>query len=183
MQEDELALAAQMANVIARFEERCGRIEHRQNELADRIPALIEARIDRWLQTCAGQVETTVRDGFAPSVASFRQTIEAAGADATRTVRALDTVTADFARQRRRTLWALGATLAACAVSLLATWELLYGFYQARYDTLMSQVTYLDAVNRSDIVPCGTGRLCARIDDTAPGVGDKQQYRLIELRP
>ena len=87
-----------------------------------------------------------------------------------------------FASQRRRLFWGLGAVVLLCLVSLVATYEGLYGFYQARYDKLVQQVTYLDAVNHADVVPCGDGRLCARVDDRAPRVGDKKQYRQVELR-
>ena len=168
-EENELALAAQMANVIARFEERCGRIERRQSELADRLSALVEARLDRWLQSCAGQMEATVRDGFDPSIAEFRHTVAAAGAEAAGTVRGLNTVAADLVRQRRRLSWVLGATLAACAVGLLTTSAFVHGSCRSRFDALRSQVTALGAVNRSDLVPRGSDRLSARV---TPGAGD-----------
>lgn len=157
-----------MANVMARFEERCGRIEE---------------KIDRWLQCCAGQVETTVRSGFGPPVTEFQQTVRGVTAEAARTTRGLGTIRGDFASQRRWMLWGVGVALMACLASLVATYELAFGFYQARYDVLRAQVAYLDAVNRADVATCGDGRLCARIDDSAPRLGDRMQYRLIKLRP
>ena len=87
-----------------------------------------------------------------------------------------------FASQRRRLFWGLGAVVLLCLFSLVVTYEGLFGFYQARYEKLVQQVNYLDAVNRADVVPCGDGRLCARVDDRAPRVGDKKQYKQIELR-
>jgi hypothetical protein len=75
-----------------------------------------------------------------------------------------------------------GVSLLLSIVALFGTYQMLYSHYQTDYDALKSQVTYLDAVNHSDVVPCGDGRLCARIDDKAQRVGDKKQYRLIELR-
>ncbi|MGI4794764.1 MAG: hypothetical protein ACRYG8_11920 [Janthinobacterium lividum] len=182
-EDDQLALAAQMANVMARFEERCRRVEHQQSLLAEQLPAMIEEKIDRWLQSCAGQIENTVRDGFSPPVAEFRRSVQGVTAEATKTARGLDVIRGDFALQRRWVLWGFGITLIGCLASLVTTYELVDGFYQARYDALRSQVIYLDAVNRADVAPCGDGRLCARIDDNAPRVGDKKQFRLIELRP
>ncbi len=182
-EDDQLALAAQMANVMARFEERCGRIERQQGLLADQLTARVEEKIDRWLQCCAGQVETTVRGGFGPPISEFGQTVRGITAEAARTTRDLGAVRGDFASQRRWMLWGVGVALVACLASLVATYELAFGFYQARYDALRTQVAFLDAVNRADIARCGDGRLCARIDDGAPRTGDRRQYRLIELRP
>jgi hypothetical protein len=78
--------------------------------------------------------------------------------------------------------WGMGVVLLACLVSLVANYQMLYGSYQQKYDQLLAAVPYMDAVNKSDVVPCGDGQLCARIDDKAPRVGDKKQYRLVEPR-
>lgn len=51
-----------------------------------------------------------------------------------------------------------------------------------QYDRLMAAVPYMEAMNKSDVVPCGDGQLCARIDDKAPRLGDKKPYCLIEQR-
>ncbi len=40
----------------------------------------------------------------------------------------------------------------------------------------------MEAINRSDIVPCGDGRLCVNIDEKAPKLGEKKQYRLVKPR-
>jgi len=145
------------------------------------------------LKTQADELQAAMRTEVRKAGEGFRQEANAASttlnrkleemiAKADRAVDDLAKAQAAFASQRRRLFWGLGAVVLLCLVSLVATYEGLYGFYQARYDKLVQQVTYLDAVNRSDLVPCGDGRLCARVDDKAPRVGDKKQYRQVELR-
>jgi hypothetical protein len=145
------------------------------------------------LKTQADELQAAMRTEVRKAGEGFRQEANAASATLNRKLeemiakadRAVDDLAksqAAFASQRRRLFWGLGAVVLLCLVSLVATYEGLYGFYQARYDKLVQQVTYLDAVNRADLVPCGDGRLCARVDDKAPRVGDKKQYRPVELR-
>jgi hypothetical protein len=114
--------------------------------------------------------------------ATLNRKLEDMIAKADRAVDDLAKAQSAFSAQRRRLFWGLGSVVLLCLISLVATYEGLYGFYQARYDMLVRQVTYLDAVNRADVVPCGEGRLCARVDDKAPRIGDKKQYRPVELR-
>lgn len=145
------------------------------------------------MKTQADELQAAMRMEVRKAGEGFKQEANAASstlsrkleemiAKADRAVDDLAKAQAAFASQRRRLFWGLGAVVLLCLVSLVATYEGLYGFYQARYDKLVQQVTYLDAVNRSDLVPCGDGRLCARVDDKAPRVGDKKQYRQVELR-
>ncbi|KOR46032.1 hypothetical protein ADT25_07245 [Xanthomonas oryzae] len=76
-----------------------------------------------------------------------------------------------------------GVSLLCALVALIGTYQMLYGDYATRYQALRAQVPYLEAINRSDIAPCGDGRLCVNIDDKAPKFGDKKQYRLVKPRP
>ena len=99
-----------------------------------------------------------------------------------RAVEALSSAQATFTRQRRRLLWGLGIVVVLCIGSLVATYQGLYGYYQTRYDKLVRQVNYMEAVNAAAVAPCGDGRLCARVDDKAPRFGGKKQYRVVELR-
>jgi hypothetical protein len=84
--------------------------------------------------------------------------------------------------QKKRLLGMGTALLVLCLITLGATYEALYGYYQKHYEQLMGSTSYLEALNRSDVVPCGDGRLCAHIDAKAPAIGDKKQYRLVELK-
>jgi hypothetical protein len=184
MQEAELEiLAAQLAEVLVRFEERCQRNEQLQKAAAEQLPTMVEDRLGRWLQTATGQVDSAVRAGFGPPLAACAQSTRGFTEETDKAVRTLQGARSDFTSMRRWVLWGLCASLVLCIVALVGTYQLLYGYYQTRYDQLKSQVTYLEAINRSDVAPCGDGRLCAHIDEKAPHVGDKGQYRLVELRP
>ena len=85
-------------------------------------------------------------------------------------------------RQKKRLTAIIAGLLALCLTSLGLTYEALYGYYQSRYTQLVDSTSYLEAIHRSDVVPCEEGRVCARIDAKSSPLGDKGQYRLIELR-
>ena len=85
-------------------------------------------------------------------------------------------------RQKKRMTIIIAGLLVLCLISLGITYEASYGYYRNRYAQLVGSMNYMEALNRSDVVPCGDGRLCAHIDAKAQPVGDKKQYRLIELK-
>lgn len=183
MQEDEqVALAIQMASVIAQFEARCERIEQRLNALAQQVPALLEEQTGRWLQTASGQIDIVTRAGLESSLTEGRRSIQNIAAQADQTVGTLQATRRDVGSIARWIWLGAGIALALSLAALTGTYEMLYGQYATRYETLRSQVNYLDAINRSDVVPCGEDRLCAHIDDKAPRLGDRKQYRLVEPR-
>ncbi|MGS1121003.1 hypothetical protein [Rhodanobacter sp. UC4436_H3] len=184
MEEDELtALAATLSVVISRFEQRCQRIEAQQGELLQHLPAMLQDKVDGVLQTLSGQAGVAVREGLGAPAEHYRQRVQVAAAEAEQATRALASVQAEMASQRRWMRWGLGAVLALSLISLAATYESLYGFYQARYARLRAQVTYLEAVNHADVVPCGDGRLCARVEHNSPRYGERKQYRVVAPRP
>lgn len=78
----------------------------------------------------------------------------------------------------------LGLTLA--AVVLVGAGSFYVGYalrgQRQQIEQQGNDLLYLDAASRADIVWCRQKRLCARIDDKAPRLGDKKQYRLIEPR-
>lgn len=86
-------------------------------------------------------------------------------------------------RWHTRLRWSWASVLALCLLSLVANYEMIYGYYHQRIATLAAQADMVDAVNHADIVACGDGRLCARIDGKAPRGGDKNPYRMIAPRP
>jgi hypothetical protein len=183
MQEDELAaLAAQMAEVMLRFEQRCQSIEQQQSAFAQQLPTLFRGKVDELLQTLSGQVGGAVREGLGPALDDHQRRLRDIAAETDKTAKALKAAQADIASQRRAMWWGMGVIGLLCIGSLVATYESLYGFYQGRYNELKAQVTYLDAINKSDVVPCGDGQLCARVNDKAPREGDKKQYRVVEPR-
>lgn len=114
---------------------------------------------------------------------AFQRRMDAVADKVDRAVSAFTAAQEALASQRRKHIWSLGIVLALCIASLVTTYLCLYGFYQARYDELRARVSYLDAINRSDVVPCGDRQLCARVDDKAPRYGEKKEYRLVAPRP
>jgi hypothetical protein len=159
------------------------RIDQRDDRLEQRLPTLMEEQTTRWLRTVSGQVDSAARAGLDAPLAEGRQKVQGIASEADQIVRTLQATRRDFASTLRWVWIGAGACVLFALGALVGTYEMLYGHYATRYDELKSQVTYLDALNHSDVVPCGEGRVCARTDDKAPRLGDKKQYRLIELRP
>lgn len=183
MQEEELtALSERIGSAVARFEQRCQGIEQQHSALAQQLPALLEEKIDALLQTFSGHAGAAVREGLSAPTDHFQHRLRTAATEAEQATRALKTAQAEMASQRRFMWWSLGAVLLLSVLSLVATYESLYGFYQTRYTRLRAQVTYLKAVNAADVVPCGDGKLCARVEGNAPRYGEKKQYRVVAPR-
>lgn len=128
------------------------------------------------------QAGVTFRAEADSAGATLRSTMEEVIARADRTTQALSVAQTTFLAQRRRLYVGFGVVVMLCLATLVATYSMLYGYYQNRFIQLKSQVAYLDAINRSDVAPCGDGRLCARVDDKAPRLGEKKEYRVVELR-
>lgn len=176
MNEDEFRrLAEQLLAAVARMDQR-------DEQLAQEVPALMEEQATRWLRTVSGQVETAARTGLEPPLVICQQRVQGLTAETDKLVSAMQGA-------RRGLNSTLGWVIVGACVSLVfsfvasfGTYEMLYGHYRQQYDQLLTAVPYMDAVNRSDVVPCGDKQLCARIDDKAPRVGDKKQYRVVELR-
>lgn len=184
MQEEELAaLSVGIGSLMERFERRCQGIEAQHQALARQLPDALEEKFDGFLQTLSGQAGVCVREGLAGPADHFQRRLAVAATEAEQATRSLKMVQAEMASQRRLMWWSLGVVLALSLISLVATYESLYGFYQTRYTRLKAQVTYLEAVNHADVVPCGDGRLCARVEHNAPRYGDKKQYRVVAPRP
>ena len=174
MNEDEFRMLAERLLVAV------ARIDQHDERLAQQVPAIIEEQTARWLRTISGQVETAARAGLEPRLVACQQRVQGMAAETDKAVIAMQGARRGLTSILRWVMIGAGVSLLLSIVALFGTYDMLYGHYQTRYDELKSQVTYLDALNHSDVVPCGDGRLCARIDDKSPRVGDKKQYRLIE---
>jgi hypothetical protein len=176
MEENEFRMmAGRLLAAIARMDQRDHRLEQQ-------LPAIMEEQTARWLRTVTGQVETATRAGLESPLAACEQRVHGLTAETDKVVIAMQGARRGLTSIQRWVMIAVCVSLLLSIIALFGTYHMLYGHYQTRYDELKSQVTYLDAVDHSDVVPCGEGRLCARIDDKAQRVGDKKQYRLIELR-
>jgi hypothetical protein len=184
MQEDELtALAARMGAVLVRFEQRCESLEQQQSMLAQRLPAMLQEKVDGLLQTLSGQAGVAVREGMAASMDAYQRHVQTTAVEANQTMKAFKDAQTAIASQRRWVRWSLGVVLALSIVSLVATYEGLCGFCQTSYVRLKAQVTCRDAVNKSDVVPCGNGQLGAHVEPKSPRHGDKKPYREVAPRP
>lgn len=184
MEDDELrALAEHIVAAIARVDQRCDLLEQQQQAFLQQAYGAFEEQTGRWLQTVAGQFEHVARSGLESPLAEGRRSMQGIAAEADQTARTLQGTRRDVASVLHWVWIGTAVSLVFSIVALVGTYEMVYGYYQTKFNELKSQVTYLDAINRSDVVPCGDGRLCARIDDKAPRAGDKKQYRLIEPRP
>lgn len=158
------------------------RMDQRDEQLAQQLPAIIEEHTSRWLRSVAGQVETAARAGLESPVAACEQRLRRLAAEADQAVMTMQEARRGFESMLRWVGIGAGVCLVLSIIALGETYEMLYGHYQQQYDRLRSAVPYMQAVNHSDVVPCGDGRLCARIDEKAPRLGDKKQYRLVEPR-
>ncbi|WP_235430477.1 hypothetical protein [Xanthomonas sp. MUS 060] len=184
MHDDEQAdLDIHIAAMIKRFDARCDLIEHRLGALAEQLPSQAQEHLARWLQSASGQVESITRTGLEPPLAEARDRVQGITTAADQTVRALQLTRRDMTSIVRWVWIGAGVSLLFALVALMGTYKMLYGDYATRYDALKVQLNYMEAINRSDIVPCGDGRLCVNIDDKAPKFGDKKQYRLVKPRP
>lgn len=177
MQEDEFRMLSDRVLAAVAL------IVQRDDQLERRVPAIVEEQTSRWLKSIAGQIETAARTGLEPPLAACQQRVQSLGAETEQAVKAMEGARHGLASTLRGIWIGAGVCLLFSVLALIGTYQMLYGHYQTRYDDLKAQVTYLDALNHSDVVRCGEGRLCARIDDKAARVGDKKQYRLIETRP
>jgi hypothetical protein len=176
VQEDDFKkLAEQLLAAVARMDQH-------DEQLAQQVPALMEEQTTRWLRTVSGQIETAARTGLEPPLAFCKQRVQGLSAETDKSVMAMQGATRGLTSILRWVIVGACVSLLFSLVALLGTYEMLYGHYQTRYDELKSKVTYLDAINRSDVVPCGDGQLCAHIDDKAARVGDKKQYRVVAPR-
>ncbi len=176
MQEDDFRILAE------RLLAAVARMDQHDERLAQQVPAIIEEQTTRWLRTVTGQVEAAARAGLEPPLVACQQRVQGLAAETDKAVIAMQGARRGLTSILRWVMIGACVSLLLSIIALFGTYEMLYGHYQTRYDELKSQVTYLDALNHSDVVPCGEGRLCARIDDKAQRVGDKKQYRLIESR-
>ena len=84
-----------------------------------------------------------------------------------------------------RRLWmATLAMLAAAGMALLGAGYAVHGADKALDEAALrrAEIAWLDRIAGADLAPCGEDRLCARIDEKAPRLGQQKQYRVIAVR-
>ena len=158
------------------------RQEQRDERLQEKLSKTIEESAQNALQALSGQAGSSVRAGLEPPLAEGHRSIKGLATETEQTVRTLLEARHDLLAVLRNIWIGASVTLAFSLLALVGMYEMVYGHYRTQFETLKAQITYMQAINRSDLVPCEEGRLCARIDEKAARFGDRKQYRLIELR-
>jgi hypothetical protein len=90
------------------------------------------------------------------------------------------------AANARTVFWTLGVTAIALSVALFVAWWVLpapseIAALRTERDALARSVAALNQRGaRADLRRCGTGRLCVRVDLSAPRFGDSSDYLVIK---
>lgn len=84
-----------------------------------------------------------------------------------------------------RRIWM--ATIAMVVAAILGLCAVAYAFHGANATIAeakqrRAEIAYLDRVARSNLVACGSDRLCADFEKKGPRYGDRGQYRVVTLR-
>jgi len=121
-----------------------------------------------------------------------RDQIQRALGDALKTVHTEAQSVAEALQQMKRaanarvTLWTLGLTLMSAAIALVIAWWVLptpaeIARLRAERDELASNLAVLNQRGaRADLRRCGTGRVCVRVDFSAPRYGESSDYMVIK---
>jgi len=168
--------------IVDRLLATVARMDQYDEQLEQRVPAIIEEQTTHWLKTVTGKAETAAWEGLQPPLLACQLRVQNLATEIDTAVTVLQGAQRGLASITRWVMIGMAVTLLFSLIALFGTYAMLYGHYQTRYNALVAHDTYLDTVNRADVVPCGDGQLCARIDDKAPRYGDKKQYRVVEPR-
>jgi len=90
------------------------------------------------------------------------------------------------AANARVALWTLGLTVTSAAVALFVAWWVLptrveIARLRSERDELASNIAALNQRGaRADLRRCGTGRVCVRVDLSAPRYGENSDYLVIK---
>ena len=124
--------------------------------------------------------------------AAARDQIQRALVDALKTVHAEAQRAAEALRRVKReanarvTLWTLGLTVISAAIALFVAWWVLptpaeIARLRTERDQLASNVAVLNQRGaRADLRRCGAGRVCVRVDLSAPRYGESSDYMVIK---
>lgn len=142
------------------------------------VNRVVESAMPRLTQLSQQALASTLN----PAAQKFEQTLQHAN-------KTLQAATSSYVQaQQRLTLKASrGMFLATAALGLAALVAAGAGGYllfhvRQEVARLQPQVEYLEAINRADWVPCGEGRLCARVEEKGQRYGARKDYSRIEVR-
>ena len=149
-------------------------------ETAQTHQKLAEAAIEKLNEHAQG-LEAVVRDQIQRALVDALKTVHA---ESQRAVDALQKI--KRAANARVTLWTLGLTATSAAIALFVAWWVLptpreIARLRIERDELVSNIAVLNQRGaRADLRRCGTGRVCVRVDLSAPRYGESSDYMVIK---
>ena len=149
-------------------------------ETAQTHQKLAEAAI-RKLSEHTQALEFVARDQIQRALVVALKTVHV---EAQRAVEALQKIKG--AANVRVTLWTLGLTVISAAITLFIAWWVLptpaeIARLRTERDELASNIAVLNQRGaRADLRRCGAGRVCVRVDLSAPRYGESSDYMVIK---
>jgi hypothetical protein len=149
-------------------------------ETAQTHQKLAEAAIDK-LSEHTQALEAVARDQIQRALVDALNTVHA---EAQRAVEALQKIKG--AANVRVTLWTLGLTVISAAIALFIAWWVLptpaeIALLRTERDELASNIAVLNQRGaRADLRRCGAGRVCVRVDLSAPRYGESSDFMVIK---
>lgn len=190
MDQNELsAVIAKTAALMEQFERRCADIEQRQQSLtaelralAQQILAAVRQSADSTLQALPGQLLGKVQSGLEQPVDHYEQRLREAGRLLGEGAQVLAAQIQRLVRLLKHLVWKTLAVTTTCMALLLVggTWLSAHYYGVIRENQVSGDL--LKAYNGADVVLCGDGRLCAKVDASAVRDGSAPQYLPIERR-
>jgi hypothetical protein len=149
-------------------------------ETAQTHQKLAETAIEK-LSQHTQSLEPVVRDQIQRALVDALKTVHA---EAQRAIEALQKM--KRAANARVVLWTLGLTATSAAIALFVAWWVLptpaeIARLRTERDELVSSIAVLNQRGaRADLSRCGAGRVCVRVDLSAPRYGDSSDYMVIK---
>jgi hypothetical protein len=149
-------------------------------ETAQTHQKLAETAIEK-LSQHTQSLESAVRDQIQRALVDALETVHV---EAQRAVEALQKV--KRAANVRITLWTLGLAATSAAIALFIAWWVLptpaeISRLRTERDELASNIAVLNQRGaRADLRRCGAGRVCVRVDLSAPRYGERSDYLVIK---
>lgn len=149
-------------------------------ETAQTHQKLAETAIEK-LSQHTQSLDAAVRDQIQRALVDA---LKAVHAEAQRAVEALQKISR--AANARVMLWTLGLTATSAAIALLVAWWVLptpaeIARLRIERDELASNIAVLNQRGaRADLRRCGAGRVCVRVDLSAPRYGESSDYMVIK---
>lgn len=182
-------LISKTAVLMEQFDRRCSAIEQRLQSLASelqrttqQVPTMVRQSADGSLIGLPGLVMEKLGGGLDRPVHEYQQRVAVAGRAVESAAQALSGQIQRMERVHRLLLWKTVAAVTGCLALLLAggVWLSLHYTRVIAENQLAAET--IRAYNQADIVRCGDGQLCARVDPKARRFGDHGQYLPIKPR-